>query len=363
MSIAARPDKQEHADKLVGIQFGRAIAACLVVLFHSGRMLTLPQYVGHDFLAKQIFTFGNAGVDFFFVLSGFVIFYVHQRDIGRPGRLFHYVWRRVTRIYPMYWAVTALIIAMAIAKSDWAALAIHHIVMSVLLLPDYQNPLLDVGWTLTHEVLFYGVFAVAILSRRLGIFLGLIWLGLVVAGLFEPSSSMLLRFAADPYHFEFAFGILAALATNRFQSPRAWIVALAGVILFAATAGLVDWHTLGSAETICRILFGVASGLTLYGVSVSEKLGQIRFPNWAAYLGAASYSIYLVHTIIVGFAARIIFKIPVAHDLPNIACLLAAAIAIAAGCVAYRFVENPLQRAVRQTRLRLGHVRVAASRA
>jgi exopolysaccharide production protein ExoZ len=354
--------KSERSDKLDGIQFGRGVAACLVVLFHAGRMLTLPQYARHDFLGTSLFSFGNAGVDFFFVLSGFVIFYVHQRDIGRPGRLLHYLWRRVTRIYPMYWVVTALIVAMAIAKGDWAALTFNHIVMSVLLLPNYQNPLLDVGWTLTHEVLFYAVFAVAILSRPVGIFIGLIWLGLVMTGLFAPSNIMFLRFIADPYHFEFAFGILAALATNRFKSSGAWMAALIGLALFAGTAGLVDWHTLNSAETLCRLLFGVASGLILYGVSVSEKLGQIRFPKWAAYLGAASYSIYLMHTIIVGLAARVIFKIQAAHDLPNIAFLLAAAIAIAAGCAAYQFVENPLQRAVRHTRLRLHNVRVAVSR-
>jgi exopolysaccharide production protein ExoZ len=354
--------QNRQGDRLDGIQFGRGIAACLVVLYHAGRMLTLPQYVGHGFFAKDLFTFGNAGVDFFFVLSGFVIFYVHQRDIGQPGRLGYYLWRRVTRIYPMYWVVTALIVVLAILKSDWAVLTFRHIVTSVLLLPDNRDPLLDVGWTLTHEVLFYTAFAAAILSRPLGILIGLIWLGLVAVGLFVPSNIMLLRFIADPYHFEFAFGILAALATSRFKPPGAWIAIWVGLALFACTAGLVDWHTLTGAEAVCRLLFGIASGLILYGVSVSEKMGRIHVPRWAAYLGAASYSIYLVHTIIVGFAARAIFKVQAAHNLPDVAFLIVAAFAILAGCAAYQFVEKPLQRAVRQRRLRLPNAPVTVSR-
>lgn len=342
-----------HARKLDGIQFGRGIAACLVVLFHAGRMLALPQYNGPDAPEQSLFTFGNCGVDFFFVLSGFVIFYVHQNDIGRPPRLFHYLWRRVTRIYPMYWVATALVIAIAALKSDWSDLGTLHLVRSVLLLPTYEYPILFLGWTLTHEVLFYAVFAIAILSRRAGMILGLIWLGLIVAGLFASSDIMLLRFVSDPYHLEFAFGILAALATNWFKSPAAWLAALAGIVLFAATAAQLDWHTLQINQPICRFLFGIASALILFGVSVSEQLGQVRFPRWAAYLGAASYSLYLLHTIFIGFAARAVFNIPLAHDYPTLAFLTVFGITIAAGCAAYQFVECPLQNLIRHSRIKL----------
>ena len=78
--------------------------------------------------------------------------------------------------------------------------------------------------------------------------------------------------------------------------------------------------------------------------------------------GAASYSIYLVHTIFVGFAARVIFKIPAAHACRIPPVSSRRHIAIVAGCAAYRFVETPLQRAVRRTRLRLRNVHIAQSR-
>ena len=73
------------AGKLIGVQAARGIAALFVVLYHTGRMLSLEQYVGRDPWGG-LFHFGHAGVDFFFVLSGFIIYYVHHKDIGTIGR-------------------------------------------------------------------------------------------------------------------------------------------------------------------------------------------------------------------------------------------------------------------------------------
>src|SRR5580692_2096905 len=108
-----RPDGQ--GGRLLGIQLARGAAAVLVVLYHAGRGLALPQYLGHVPLGG-LFNFGHAGIDFFFVLSGFIIFTVHHGDIGRPSALPRYVWRRLARIYPIYWVVTAIVIALALFK-------------------------------------------------------------------------------------------------------------------------------------------------------------------------------------------------------------------------------------------------------
>ncbi len=101
----------------------------------------------------------------------------------------------------------------------------------------------------------------------------------------------------------------------------------------------------GRAEKLEGIQFG-------RGVSVAEKTGQLRLPDWAAYLGAASYSIYLVHTIAIGFAARALFTIPAAHHADTVMFFVISALAIAAGCLAYQFIERPLQHTVRQSAMR-----------
>ena len=60
---------------------------------------------------RAAFQFGHAGVDLFFVISGFVILFVHWEDIGRPQRISRYAGRRLTRILPIYWVALALTIA------------------------------------------------------------------------------------------------------------------------------------------------------------------------------------------------------------------------------------------------------------
>ncbi len=70
--------------KLQSIEAARGIAALLVVEFHGERALALPQYVGHMPLGG-VTGFMHTGVDFFFVLSGYIIFAVHRADIGRPA--------------------------------------------------------------------------------------------------------------------------------------------------------------------------------------------------------------------------------------------------------------------------------------
>jgi exopolysaccharide production protein ExoZ len=334
--------------KLDGVQFGRAIAACFVVFYHTGRMLMLPQYTGHGSLGKDIFAFGNAGVDFFFTLSGFIIFYVHQSDINQPLRLRHYIGRRITRIYPMYWAVTAVVIALAALKHDWVSLNAVNLAKSILLLPGLGDPLLGVGWTLQHEVLFYAVFALAIVSRPAGIFVGAIWLGFVVVEIFYPVHGRLLGFIRDPYHLDFAFGILAAIAAKKWQSSHSWLAALLGIVVFGATAALVDRHVWIDKQLSCRLLFGIASAFVLFGVSVSELRGQIGFPRWMSYLGAASYSIYLVHTLAIGFLAHGVFHFSAARESPNLVFFGVALLAIAIGCAAYQFIQVPLQAAIRR---------------
>ena len=75
----------EAHHRLLGIQAGRGFAALLVVFYHATKMISLPQYAGHEPL-HGFFQFGHAGVDFFFVLSGFIIMYVHYDDVdSRTG--------------------------------------------------------------------------------------------------------------------------------------------------------------------------------------------------------------------------------------------------------------------------------------
>src|ERR1700737_2029314 len=77
-------------EKLLGLQVLRGVAAVLVVLHHVAATLALPKYMGLVVAGGIFAPLGRAGVDLFFVLSGFIIYYVHHGDIGRPRRLGRY---------------------------------------------------------------------------------------------------------------------------------------------------------------------------------------------------------------------------------------------------------------------------------
>src|ERR1700733_9666444 len=168
---------KKHLD---GIQSCRAVAALLVVVYHNA-IIYFPLYTGLFDLKTQFrsggpsfFDFGHAGVDFFFVLSGFIILWVHQADIGRPDRFSRYFWRRTIRIYPTYWVVLALLLPIYFIRPDMGGgyeRDPSEILQSFLLFPQAHLPIVPASWTLSHELLFYAIFAVLLFNRRAGLLL------------------------------------------------------------------------------------------------------------------------------------------------------------------------------------------------
>jgi hypothetical protein len=142
---AARPIGRSRHEKLAGIQTARGVAALLVVIYHATRELSLPQYLGFIGLGNAS-GFGRAGVDFFLVLSGFIISYVHHGDVGHPDRLRRYLWRRLTRIYPIFWVILGIECCRALFSPDRSArLEPWHVLQSLLLLPENTEPMIPPG--------------------------------------------------------------------------------------------------------------------------------------------------------------------------------------------------------------------------
>jgi exopolysaccharide production protein ExoZ len=328
--------------RLLGIQFARGLAALLVAFYHGSRMIALPQYAGHVGFGN-FFSFGHSGVDFFFVLSGFIIFFVHHADLGRPERLSRYIWRRLSRIYPSYWLILAVVVIMLAFKRD-PALTPAHFLRSLLLLPDSQEPLLGVSWTLVFEMIFYTVFALGIVDLRLGAAAATAWIVLVVTGLGLDSGVAALKTAGATRNLQFLMGIAAAHGALYLRlRVGLWLAAL-GVAGFFATgmmenAGLIGWD--GTAGSM---IFGAFAAVAVLGVANAERDGQLRFSRAAEFFGGTSYLLYLVHTIMIGMTYKALTIVGLASALPDsISVTLAVAISVATACLLYRFFERPIQ--------------------
>src|SRR5688572_9349206 len=117
---------------------------------------------------------GAAGVDLFFVISGFVMVYSSESLFGRREGPLRFLLRRLARIAPLYWAVTIAIILYIYAAHGSKLFEIYSPASLIASFLFYPYPRLDglafpvhlLGWTLNYEMFFYAVFAAAIVLPR-----------------------------------------------------------------------------------------------------------------------------------------------------------------------------------------------------
>ncbi|HEY0331146.1 MAG TPA: acyltransferase [Rhodopseudomonas sp.] len=285
--------------RFASIQVLRAIAANMVVVSH---LAIVESKYGHGFaLIPPCDGLGRAGVHMFFGISGFVMAVVVS---GRPSWR-GFLWARLTRIYPIYWFYTALVLLSAlIVPVNSSFEQTPSLVRSLLLWPDATLPWLAVGWSLVHEMYFYLIVAV-LLALRINLVAGLlIWA--TFTALPVPPRTPELALVFNAFSFEFIAGALLALAILKL--PR--------------LPTLPRWRLL---ET----------------------------------LGDASYSVYLSHVLVLSLIGRLFNLLPahgwLAEAVFVVVCLVAAN---AWGVVSYRLLELPVINTVRSTATR----RVALAR-
>ena len=179
---------------------------------------------------------GRAGVDVFFVISGFIMFHTTQ-DGGRTTAQF---WTdRVVRIAPLYWLMTLLIVGLYLAglpAGDVRQLDGNDVPLALAFIPNYRgdedwNPILATGWTLIYEMYFYFLFGLTFFLRSQVKALTLLTVFFVA--FFAVSQLVNLPFTlsrwAQPITLEFAAGGLSpcSIATGSLTAISAKAAAMA----------------------------------------------------------------------------------------------------------------------------------------
>ena len=163
--------------KLVLVQVLRAAAALSVAMLHAQHdAATLAERTGQVFAPIAAFPW-EAGVDVFFVISGFIMVHASTRLFGAEGGARAFLARRIARIVPIYWAVTTLYLAVALAVPDllnrellgWPLVVASYLFIPMARPDGLVQPLYGLGWTLNYEMFFYALFAVAVRWPRAGI--------------------------------------------------------------------------------------------------------------------------------------------------------------------------------------------------
>jgi peptidoglycan/LPS O-acetylase OafA/YrhL len=344
---------------LHNLQALRGVACLLVVAFHLGGWE--QQYGVKTPAVQWAQWFGFAGVDVFFALSGFIITYTQARQLGRPAAAPGYLFRRLWRVFPPFWAAMVLaglaygvLLNVPVLDGDWVRDWAHWL---ALLPGDPPHRWIAPAWTLTYEVMFYLAFTVLLLlPPRVGAGLLAGWAAAVLANVpaWQPGGDPYAALVLSPYVLEFLGGCAVAglvLRGARRGARPAVLAAVAyavvGVLLARGlTAG--DWLAVINREPVRVAVFGPPAVLLVYGMAAGELGGRLRAPRWLRPVGDASYSIYLIHCPV--GAVAVIYGCYVGHSRwPHLGWLAATfLLCVAAGFALHYAVERPLLALVRR---------------
>lgn len=324
---------------VISIQLLRAIAALMVVLHHIA-IKGAQYHTG----ALSDYHIGYFGVDLFFIISGYIM--CHSVT-NRPMNFRQFMQHRIKRIIPLYWAVTAAamiiyLLAPSMVNSSGGETSIFS---SWTLIPLGNKLLVNNGWTLSYEFLFYIIFAGWLISASVNrkIILSSVTLMLLVAVgiIFQPQHPTL-KFITNEIVIEFILGMLAfkIIQTKTLSIKICLFLLSLGLVL------LILQNQLGIIEDVTgrTISAGIPVFLVFLAVVGMEPvINKTAFPGKKAALlvGDASYSIYLTHLFILSPAALVLHKLHLTHYNALFVLLMFAG-AVITGIVSWRLIEQPI---------------------
>lgn len=293
------------------------------------------------------FDFGWVGVDFFFVLSGFII--AHTLS-ARPTAQ-DFLARRLIRIYPPFWVAFGMTLMVALMLPSLRGSVQNFTpwqwALGIGLLPSgFNEPVIGVAWTLHHEVFFYamaGLWLIAPSTVLAGAAL------LLAVPLYSPQASFPASFLTSPLHWEFVFGIVAYLLHRRISLRTAYWVSGGGLTWIIASCA---WITpINDAEGRLRVAqFGIGFGILALGVAAAEYQRALTRPHAAGpmlrlgeKLGEWSFALYLLHIPVI-LATLKVFSLTHLQGRAFVygAGMSALVLSVLAAAIYYNTVERPL---------------------
>lgn len=297
------------------IQALRAIAAIMVLCIHS---IGFPQgmVLIINWPLPFLWGFGPAGVDVFFVISGFIISSVAANSCYDNTQTSSYsiardfLIKRIMRIYPIYWFVLSL----AIITSFYITLSASNKILgramiSFYTLVEHKNQYLQPAWTLCYEIYFYLTVTIIIVLFKKYFFSALFaWsaftIFLIYIGYYNNIGPMI---PTNPMILEFIFGIVVAFLVYKKIIISPTVMLAIGVALFAVGTYLNMYDT-NWQDYFPRVFrFGLSSAFIVYGLIGVEIRHSFILPKLLQKLGDASYSLYIWHVLILYTVLTILY--------------------------------------------------------
>ncbi len=325
----------------------RGLAAWLVVLFHiRGSIAGLPAGV------MRVLDKGYLAVDFFFLLSGFVIWLAWHERLRDRRAIPAFLLKRVLRVWPLHLVMLAAAVAMVAAQGalghpagadfPWRDLPLHLLLMQDwrLVPPTTWNV---PAWSISAETMAYLLFPLLVLAvdwRRCAT-------PVVLVGVIAPLAILawamrgeiilgqdIARFGVLRCVTEFAAGTAVAALWLRWRGNVSawWPAAGATTSLLALAVGVPE------VVVVPAVFAALLLALALGAGSVGHPL-EGRTVHW---LGTISYATYLSHYVL--WHAFKLVAVRDVSDVPPSAIGVYLGLVLAASAFLYTCVEVPAQR-------------------
>lgn len=314
----------------------RCFAALMVLAIHT---VAIPFPVNFGIITPFLAKYGPAGVDIFFVISGFIIttvaYYSGQKltETNRLTLVREFIIKRIIRIYPIYWVV--FIASLLLSPWVWLSPAFmpNYNDFGMFFLFERQNNTVMAAWTLTFELYFYFIVSLAFLIFPRNIFLGVaIWSVSTLAAILYftfTQNPLVNQLPFIPILLEFMLGSLLAFLIQRKITAFPVSALAIGLLWFFVGAKINSnggnwdfWY-----RTLC---FGPAAALIIYGFMGLELNKGWVFHRYYQLIGDASYSIYIWHQLVIYSMMTVALDLGLFAHVP--AYLFAIIWALAAFC-------------------------------
>ena len=341
----------------------RFFAATAVMLFHYILFFNDQQEYGwfYQNFFQYIIKRGHLGVNFFFVLSGFLITYLIILEINKNTKfdIWAFLIRRILRIWPLYFLAVSIMFCLVFYFPIYGETN-HDIKYFMFFLSNFNEiingendsyGMLTIPWSVSIEEQFYLFFALIILpfQKQIKNFRYILWLLIAIGLVFliiHFDNNRIRYYHTVPALIDLSFGAIVAflfyykskiIDLIKSLSKTHKIILMFVFVIFIVFKNKIFDH--GVIIALERPFIAIIFSFIII-MSTSNKLIFGRFHNKLQYLGKISYGIYMYHMVILFLFELFIKKHNINFDYSIIFITFMAILTILVSHWSYKYFEK-----------------------